>query len=655
MGIPGYFSRYSIKFPNTIIKKKIELIDALFLDFNCAIHPCCRKFAKEHYSQSRKDICEKHMIDECLSHLIKLIKYSSPTRLVYLAIDGVAPRAKMVQQRNRRFKSIKEKQLDNEILKKCSNSNSNQNPNSNSNQNPNSNIQKEKQEEDNKENEECELWDTNSISPGTVFMAKLSDALKKYFKECNEPYLEQLTIIISDSNEPGEGEHKILEYIKTHQHQITPKYNIAIYGLDADLIMLSMVSHINRIYLLRESVEFGAEYFNDGTTFCYLDIDLFKYSIMTDLTEKIPHKMKIDDQLLLVDDYIFLCFMIGNDFLPNLPPLNIKDSGLDLLTDIYTNIFTTRIKTIKKYEWVRDKSIYTGDANGSELEGGWRTDRSNFTPIIKLEFLIDTEKCQINHSYLTEIFEKLSVAEDELMRNLETKREFLRPSSNRNNKNSSNSQKSQPQSQYEILKDELHNYPILHKKDEMKIDIRNPDKNWQIRYYKQCFHFEPTKENIEDVCYKYIQGLQWTLTYYYKGCSSWDWYYPHHHNPTVQDLYKFISDDSNWKKVRLIKSPPFRPFEQLMFILPPESKHLLPESYQILMNTNSPIIHFYPENYKFDTIYKRFFWQCPPILPPVNAQLLKKSLMKKQLTREEQSRDSITQPEIIKKSKSNLH
>ena len=284
MGIPGYFSRYAIKFPNTIIKKKIELIDALFLDFNCAIHPCCRKFAKEQYTHNRKEICEKYMIDECLSHLIKLIKYSSPTRLVYLAIDGVAPRAKMVQQRNRRFKSIKEKQLDNEILKKCSNNN-------------------QTDKETDKENEESELWDTNSISPGTVFMAKLADALKKYFKESNEPYLEQLTIIISDSNEPGEGEHKILEYIKTHQHQITPKYNIAIYGLDADLIMLSMVSHINRIYLLRESVEFGAEYFNDGTTFCYLDIDLFKYSIMTELTEKI--RKYAQEKAALFPDAIF--------------------------------------------------------------------------------------------------------------------------------------------------------------------------------------------------------------------------------------------------------------------------------------------------------------------------------------------------------------
>lgn len=622
MGIPGYFSKYSTKYPNTILKRKLELIDALFLDFNCAIHPCCRKFAREQYSHNRKDICEKYMIEECIAHMVKLIKYTEPKRLIYLAIDGVAPRAKMVQQRNRRFKSIKERELENDIKKRTGYKDPNV-------------SQELSQHED-------EFWDTNSISPGTVFMSKLSDAIKKYFKKSNDPMLESLTIIISDSNQPGEGEHKILDYLRKNQGDILPNHNVVIYGLDADLIMLSMVSHINRIYLLRESTEFGKEYFDAGTSFCYLDIDLFKFSIMQELNDKIPQKMEMADQLLLVDDYIFLCFMVGNDFLPNLPALNIKDSGLDLLTTLYTSIFTSRIKTIKKYEWMRDKTIYTGDVNGSEMEGGWRPDRSNYTPIIKYDFLIDSETCKINQEFLCVLFEQLSVTEDELMRKMEEKRERLRPY----NKVANN--------QYEVEKNELENYPILHKAKERMINIRNDDNNWTLRYYKYCFHFEPTKHNIDDVCFKYIQGLLWTLTYYYKGCQSWDWYYPHHHAPVMKNLYKFVADVEAWKSVRLHKSVSYRPFEQLMFILPPESKHLLPESYQSLMTSSSPIIHFYPENYEFDTIFRRFFWQCPPILPPINYGHLKKALQRKTLTRDEQQRDMTTEPEIIKGHKVDL-
>jgi 5'-3' exonuclease len=622
MGIPGYFSRYATKFPNTIIKHKLELIDALFLDFNCAIHPCCRKFAREQYSHTRKEICEKYMIDECLAYLIKIIKYAGPRRLVYIAIDGVAPRAKMVQQRNRRFKSIKEREMDAEIKKRTGYHDPN--------------ISKELQEF------EDEFWDTNSISPGTVFMAKLTDALKRFFKENNDPFFETLTVIISDSNQPGEGEHKILSYLREHQNEIQPNHNVVIYGLDADLIMLAMVSHINRIYLLRESNEFGKEYHDSSTTFCYLDIDLFKFSIMQELSSKIMHKMEVPDQLLLVDDYVFLCFMIGNDFLPNLPSLHIKDSGLDLLTTIYTDIFTFRTHVIKKYEWVRDSTIYTGDVAGAELEGGWRSDRSNYTLINKYQYLVDTHKGTINQEFLQEILEKLSNVENNMMRKLEEKRNTLRPY----NKNTNN--------QYEVEKNKLENYPILHRNEEKYIDINNQDNNWPIRYYKQCFHFEANAQNVNDVCYKYIQGLLWTLNYYYKGCQSWGWYYPYHHAPIINDIYKFVIDTEKWKSVRLYKSLPLRPFEQLMFILPPESKHLLPESYQSLMTSNSPIAHYYPETYKFDTIFRRFFWQCPPILPPINAQCLKKSLQKKPLTKDEQLRDMVMDPEIIKGSKISL-
>ena len=46
-------------------------------------------------------------------------------------------------------------------------------------------------------------------------------------------------IIISASDEPGEGEHKIFEYIRTHQDE-HKNSNTIIYGLDADLIMLTL-------------------------------------------------------------------------------------------------------------------------------------------------------------------------------------------------------------------------------------------------------------------------------------------------------------------------------------------------------------------------------------------------------------------------------
>ena len=102
-------------------------------------------------------------------------------------------------------------------------------------------------------------WDTNAITPGTKFMEKLSKYLHNI--DFKNEYNHDCQVIISDSNEPGEGEHKILQYLKQNYSNNDKRNNsenqYLIYGLDADLIMLSMASKINNIYLLRESVHFG--------------------------------------------------------------------------------------------------------------------------------------------------------------------------------------------------------------------------------------------------------------------------------------------------------------------------------------------------------------------------------------------------------------
>ena len=107
------------------------------------------------------------MIEKILFEITRLIDYTEVSELLYIAIDGIAPKGKMKQQRMRRHKS--------ELERKYS---------------------KEKR------------WNTNAISPGTFFMKRLNTELKKYIQEF------KIKIILSDSDERGEGEHKILHYIK---------------------------------------------------------------------------------------------------------------------------------------------------------------------------------------------------------------------------------------------------------------------------------------------------------------------------------------------------------------------------------------------------------------------------------------------------------
>ena len=220
MGIPVYFKTLVSEYSDTILHKdKYNDISSLFFDLNCLIHPSVRGLTDE-----------DEMITKILSDITKLIEYTDPTDLIYIAIDGIAPSGKMKQQRQRRFRSA--------IERKYNDNNS---------------------------------WNTNAISPGTYFMKKLNEALKVFIQTL------EIKTILSDSDERGEGEHKILHYIK--ENNLSNK--ICIYGLDADLIMLSLVSRKDNIILLRERTEYNIE--KTENEYIYLKIDPLKEHIVQSL------------------------------------------------------------------------------------------------------------------------------------------------------------------------------------------------------------------------------------------------------------------------------------------------------------------------------------------------------------------------------------
>ena len=262
MGIPGFFAflkKYNNSgnssnrnhgscanldnnFIKTSIVKQNEIYNDfnyhLFLDFNGAIYTA-------YYTKNIKT--ESALIIHTIAYLDTLVSiYTSDTqklKTLYIALDGVPPRAKMEQQRMRRFHSVKEKHLNKEIEKQWG---------------ANDTTQDTTQESD--------KLDTTIITPGTTFMMKLKTAIEKHLKE-NEKYKNIENIIFSSASVPGEGEHKIFKYLKDkdEQNYYSENDNIIVYGLDADLIMLSMIAHINNIYLLREKSHFGTYLFDiDG-------------------------------------------------------------------------------------------------------------------------------------------------------------------------------------------------------------------------------------------------------------------------------------------------------------------------------------------------------------------------------------------------------
>jgi 5'-3' exonuclease len=136
-----------------------------------------------------------------------------------------------------------------------------------------------------------------------------------------------------DSLVPGEGEHKLFDFLRSNKLKIKEKkFNIVIVGNDADLIMLSLlVSSLfledNLMYIFRED--------SACKKFSYLlvDINQLKNSILSFAIKK--PSFKPTDFKLVVSDFVVLCFMVGNDFLPPIPLFNIYDGGLDLVMKHY--------------------------------------------------------------------------------------------------------------------------------------------------------------------------------------------------------------------------------------------------------------------------------------------------------------------------------
>ena len=321
MGIPSYFS-YIVKNHASIIRKfnnSSLKVNNLYLDANSIIYDCVHKidFSKLVESDSETiqgDVFRK--IDEYIALL-------NPDSNVYIAFDGVAPTAKLEQQRQRRYKS----KVQADLVKAVYNG-----------KNP-------------------DAWNTAAITPGTKFMASLNAGLRKRFNDPAKYNLKNL--ILSPSDRYGEGEHKLFEYIRAFPDQ-HKEQNTVIYGLDADLIMLA-INHLpvsKNLYLFRETPHFIQSISSDlqpNETYL-MDIPELAKALVLEMNpnpplEKVEPNRKVGFAPLLpkvdkvvtdlaqhlpkVGDYIFLCFFLGNDFMPHFPSVNIRTGGVDKMLNAY--------------------------------------------------------------------------------------------------------------------------------------------------------------------------------------------------------------------------------------------------------------------------------------------------------------------------------
>eukprot|EP00051_Salpingoeca_urceolata_P002890 m.53531 g.53531 ORF g.53531 m.53531 type:complete len:1392 (-) comp12390_c0_seq3:40-4215(-) len=571
MGVPKFYRWVSERYPclsSVVQQDKVPPLDALYLDMNGIIHNCSHPNDNDPHFR----ITEEKIFEAIFSYIDVLFRIIQPKKLFYMAIDGCAPRAKMNQQRARRFRSAKDAE---EALKKA-----------------------ERKGEAIAKDPDNPPFDSNCITPGTPFMARLHEQLKYYVnrKITTDAAWGSIRVVYSGHNVPGEGEHKIMDFIRAEKARpdYDPLTRHCMYGLDADLMILGLASHEPYFFLLREEVKFGGrqssqrESSAEAITFHLLSLSLFREYLnleFGDLADKLSFPYDLER---VIDDWVLMGFLVGNDFLPHLPGFHIGEDIFPEMFGIYKKILPTL--------------------------DGWLT-KDGVVNMDHLAALCAALGKKVDHR----LFEDQRVN----LRFLEGKRAKGKGKDTGAASSGEGDDADDAAAEADLFDEEF--------------------ARWKQSYYREKMGIEFVDEEfLAKNARTYAEGLQWVLSYYYHGVPSWSWFFPSHYAPYVSDLGAARGFVPNFNLGR-----PFRPFEQLMAVLPAASRQHVPLAYQPLMTeATSPIIDFYPEEFTTDLNGKRADWEALVLIPFIDQDRLLDAMApcEKNLTADDRYRNEFGPP-----------
>lgn len=629
-GIPKMFRWLTDQYPNIInnrleegLAENIE-VDNFYLDMNGIIHPCT------HGNNERELVFldETAMFKKIFLYVDRLYKMVQPTKVLYLAVDGVAPRAKMNQQRSRRFRSAKEaEQMAAEILAR---------EQFNGKVVPTTDKQR---------------FDSNCITPGTDFMLKLSLAMQKWidYKMKTDPFwMNGAQVIFTGPDVPGEGEHKVMDFIresrdayhedKSKNQHYGPGWTHVLYGLDADLIMLGLVTHENNFMLLREKMSVvmagrGRNKYRKKKDMMEYDRNDFELLEISSLRQLLAIQFRkfsdhLEDYSLdrIVDDFVFMCMLVGNDFLPHSPHLEIDNGAISIMLTNYIDLlpewggYLTEREKIhpKRFEqFMYNVAVYEEEhfkrRGFEENEPGWKLpsenekDKDDFygtffsgnpTPSVAVAANVSGNQpppSKLVKSSTTDSVSNDSTADgntDDGVEGPGGSRSFRR---------------AHPESKARSYRDFYY---------ETKMDW--PVEDRQRTLFQRRAH-------VRD----YLEGLHWCLNYYHNGCQSWDWFFPHFYSPlstdtvNLEEFYDGTDDGTEFKSFPFEKGTPFPSLAQLLSVLPPQSAALLPKPLaELMLHPSSPLIPYYPGDFTSDPNGKRQSWEAIVQIPFIDADEL---------------------------------
>lgn len=513
MGVPHLFAYLSKNYPKCIKKYKNSSstiyndykIDTLLIDGNACIYPVARKYYYE--STEKKRLCGKQNTikigkektdEEFFQLFFKSIEdlfLRVKPKIFLFGIDGVVNLSKSAEQRKRRFLSVPHP-----------------------------------------------LFNTYNISVGTPWMKKLHLFLLKAFKDIAFKY-PNTNFIYESYLVEGECEHRLINYIKTKAKNNDEV--CMIHANDADVISLMLGLQRPNCFILRDRVD-------DNNDQCsVIDISQLREELITNYLPISNDFISDNDK---INSIIFLWYLVGMDFLPKCPSLEIFNNGME-------DISSSLKKVIYKFGSI--VKINNNCSNNSKID-------INITALIY---------------WMREI----------------AKRDII-------------------VLQRKATDTSYHPDPIL---------IRNiiSDTNKIIaneKKYKDDYNITHFKNNLNDACNEYLRGLWWTFEYYTFGTPSWNWYYPYHYSPWINDIADFLESDKF--KIPIFKlGKPVPVNLQLLFILPPHAFDLLPEPLRILKDKYP---HLFPTKFEIDKSGTQYDWEQKVLLPFADFKLLKKEYYK---------------------------
>ena len=521
MGIPSYFRHLLQRYPHLLkdVDDKTRG-NILLVDFNCLIYGCAKSTKLPIYTHESREQWEDALLKEIRAFVVHLWTISGKPEEVVLAVDGVVPMAKIRQQRLRRFKGSwlagKELELGARLPSH-------------------------------------QIWDTNCITPGTEFMDRLEWALKDLAKIRGNGRW-----IISSANEPGEGEQKLMQWIRNKDASTLEKKHIIVYGLDADLILLCMMhaSTESTWSILREKQEFiksPLAIASNRPPCLLLSINGLTNIMFPDIASRSSY----------IRDYIAGMSLLGNDFIPHSLGIHIRDAGHDRLVEALDAVHS------------QSESLLLQDTDGF-----WKWNRKAL--LIILSQWAETEKEDIEHSF--------------------QKKYKMRPQP--------------PKSHAEQCLLPLQNLPIELAEESRMWSRRTGEltAEWKTVYYREKRERDLTTTEIRERCMEYFRGLQWNIDYYTgQRVINHDWMYSWTYSPLWSDLYATLLSLDTMPHVSTTLDTPLQPQEQLSLVLPLESWWLIRDARLKAIPNKMP--HFWPGGFGFSTMGKRWLWECPPEIP----------------------------------------